>query len=218
MLAFEFLRSVDSAREGFPHIAYFTAENGRTQGREKRTQMKENPLRGLINRILQLLATTFPGGQNFRVSLHRARGVKIGKKVWISYNVILETSYPSLITIDDDAFIGIGVIVIAHFKETRSGVRIGKNVFVGPGAIILPDVEIGDGAVVSAGSVVTNSVPAMTVVQGNPAVAIAKCGVPLWPDTPLKEFSRRLRPLASRKSSEKRIAVEQGGPESPKGR
>lgn len=179
--------------------------------------MKENPLRGFINRILQLLATNFPGGQNLRVSLHRARGVKIGKNVWISYNVILETSYPSLITIDDDAFIGIGVIVIAHFKETRRGVRIGKNVFVGPGAIILPDVEIGDGAVVSAGSVVTNSVPAMTVVQGNPAAAIAKCGVPLWPDTSLKEFSRRLKPLASRGSSQKRIAVEQGGPESLKG-
>lgn len=204
-------------RDGFLHIEYFAAEIRHMRAREKRAQMKENPFRGLLNRILQLLATSFPGGQNLRVSLHRARGVKIGKDVWISYNVILETSYPSLVTIDDDAFIGIGVIVIAHFKEARSGVRIGKRVFVGPGAIILPDVEIGDGAVVTAGSVVTNSVPAMTVVQGNPAVPIATCGVPLWPDTPLKEFSRRLRPLATRGSNQKGIAVEQGGPESLKG-
>jgi carbonic anhydrase/acetyltransferase-like protein (isoleucine patch superfamily) len=180
--------------------------------------MKENPLRGLINRILQMLATSFPGGQNLRVLLHRARGVKIGKNVWISFNVVLETSYPFLITIDDDAFIGIGVVVIAHFKEARSGVRIGKRAFVGPGAILLPDVEIGDGAVVTAGSVVTNSVPAMTVVQGNPAVPIAKCKVPLWPDTSLKEFSRGLRPVTSRASSRKTNAGEQGASETPKGK
>jgi serine acetyltransferase len=180
--------------------------------------MKENLLRGLINRILQLLAANFPGGQNLRVKLHRARGVKIGKNVWISYNVILETSYPSLISIDDDAFIGLGVIVIAHFKETRSGVRIGKRAFVGPGAIILPDAEIGDGAVVTAGSVVTNSVPAMTVVQGNPAVPIAKCGVPLWPDTSLKEFSRKLKPFSSRLPKQRESAGEQPGTEALKGR
>jgi acetyltransferase-like isoleucine patch superfamily enzyme len=109
--------------------------------------------------------------------------------------VVLETSCPELITIQDDAFIGIGVIVIAHFKEQHRGVRIGKQVFIGPGVIILPDVDIGEGAVVTAGSVVTSSVPAKTVVQGNPAVPIAKCEVPLWPDTTLKEFSRGLRPV-----------------------
>jgi acetyltransferase-like isoleucine patch superfamily enzyme len=160
--------------------------------------MTESPLRGLINRILQIFATTMPGGQNLRVALHRARGVTIGKNVWISYNVTLETAYPHLISIDDDTFIGIGVIIIAHFKETRRGVRIGKRAFIGPGAIILPDVEIGDGAVVTAGSVVTNSVPAMTVVQGNPAQAIAKCGVTLWPDTTLREFSRQLKPISAK--------------------
>src|SRR5271163_4195391 len=158
--------------------------------------MKENPLRGFINRILQMLTMSFPGGQSLRVALHRARGVSIGRNVWISYNVVLETAYPQLITIDDSAFIGIGVIVVAHFKEARRGVRIGKQAFVGPGVIILPDVEIGEGAVVTAGSVVTSSVPAMTLVQGNPAVPVAKCGVPLWPDTPLKEFSKRLKPIS----------------------
>ncbi len=143
-----------------------------------------------------MFAMILPGGQNLRVSLHRARGVSIGRDVWISSNVVLETEFPNLITIGDKAFIGIGVIVIAHFRESRSGVRIGKQAFIGPGAIILPNVEIGDGAVVTAGSVVTSSVPAMTVVQGNPAVPIAKCGVPLSPDTALIEFSMRLKPAA----------------------
>jgi hypothetical protein len=40
----------------------------------------------------------------------------------------------------------------------------------------------------------------MTMVQGNPAVPIATCGVPLWPDTPLKEFSSRLKPILPKKS------------------
>ena len=162
--------------------------------------MAENPLRGLINRILQIFTMILPGGENLRVSLHRARGVGIGENVWIGSNVVLETAYPRLITIDDNAFIGIGVIVIAHFKESRRGVRIGKQAFIGPGVIILPDVTIGDGAVVTAGSVVTSSVPPMTVVQGNPAVPVAKCGVPLWPDTPLREFSSRLKPLYQKRT------------------
>ena len=144
-----------------------------------------------------------PGGQNLRVSLHRARGVSIGRNVWISSNVVLETEYPKLITIDDGAFIGIGVIVIAHFRESRRGVRIGKQAFIGPGVIILPNVEIGEGAVVTAGSVVTSSIPAMTLVQGNPAIPVAKCGVPLLPDIPLTEFSIRLKLLASRVPSPK---------------
>jgi acetyltransferase-like isoleucine patch superfamily enzyme len=163
----------------------------------------ENPLRGLINRILQLLTMFAPGGEGLRAMLHRARGVKIGKNVWISYNVILETGFPHLITIEEGAFIGIGVIVIAHFQDylqaPTGGVRIGRRAFIGPGVIILPDVEIGEGAVVTAGSVVTRSVPPMTLVQGNPAVPIAKCGVPLWPNTPLKEFSSRLIPILPKK-------------------
>jgi serine acetyltransferase len=165
--------------------------------------MNNSLLRRSIIRILQMFAMILPGGQNLRVSMHRARGVRIGRDVWISSNVVLETEFPQLITIDDSVFIGIGVIVIAHFKESRRGVRIGKQAFIGPGVIILPNVEIGEGAVVTAGSVVTSSVPAMTVVQGNPAVPVAKCGVPLMPDTPLMEFSIRLKPLASRVPSPK---------------
>jgi acetyltransferase-like isoleucine patch superfamily enzyme len=166
--------------------------------------MRENPFRAFINRIFQLCSMFLPGGHNLRLLLNRARGVKIGKDVFISFNVVLETGFPQLVTIDDGAFIGIGAIVIAHFQdhlhEPEGGVRIGKRAFIGPGVIILPDVEIGDGAVVTAGSVVTKSVPPMTMVQGNPAVPIARCGVPLWPDTPLKEFSSRLIPISPKKS------------------
>jgi acetyltransferase-like isoleucine patch superfamily enzyme len=156
--------------------------------------MKERKFRGLGNRFFQLLARALPGARTLRVMLHHMRGVRIGKRVWIGYDVILETSRPYLVTIEDDVSISMRVTVIAHFKETQ-GVKIEQGAFIGPGAIILPNVIVGHGAVVTAGSVVTRSVPAMTVVQGNPAVPVAKCGVPLKFDMTLKEFSRRLKPL-----------------------
>jgi acetyltransferase-like isoleucine patch superfamily enzyme len=141
-----------------------------------------------------------PGAQTLRVKLHRARGVHIGKDVWIGYDVILDTSRPYLITIGDRASLSMRVTVIAHFRETQ-GVTIEEDAFIGPGVLILPNVVIGRGAVVTAGSVVTKSVPPMIMVQGNPAVAIAKCGVPLTPEVSLKAFSRRLTLLPSDKST-----------------
>jgi acetyltransferase-like isoleucine patch superfamily enzyme len=117
--------------------------------------------------------------------------------VWIGYDVILETSRPYLITIEDGVSLSMRVTVVAHFRESQ-GVKIERDAFVGPGVIILPNVVVGRGAVVTAGSVVTQSVPPMTVVQGNPAVPVARCGIVLGKNVSLKEFSRRLRLLPAR--------------------
>jgi len=158
--------------------------------------VKENFLRGVRNRLCQHLARILPGAETLRVFLHRQRGVHIGKNVWIGYDVILDTSRPYLITIKDRASLSMRVTVIAHFRETL-GVTIEEDAFIGPGAIILPNVVVGHGAVVTAGSVVTKSVPPMTLVQGNPAAPVARCGVPLNSEISVKEFSRRLKPLVS---------------------
>ena len=152
---------------------------------------------GIRNRVYQLLARVSPGATTYRVRLHRARGVKIGANVWIGYDVVLETSRPHLITIEDGVSIGMRATVIAHFRETQ-GVRIARDAFIGPGVVILPNVVVGEGAVVTAGSVVSKSIPPMTVAQGNPAVPIAKCGIRLTPTVALKEFSRQLKPLGRR--------------------
>jgi maltose O-acetyltransferase len=48
-------------------------------------------------------------------------------------------------------------------------VRIGRDAWIGGGAIILPGVTIGDGAVIGAGSVVTRDVSEGQTVAGNPA-------------------------------------------------
>lgn len=51
----------------------------------------------------------------------------------------------------------------------HKSVEIGRNVWIGMGAVILPGVSIGDHSIVGAGAVVTKNVPSKTVVVGNPA-------------------------------------------------
>jgi acetyltransferase-like isoleucine patch superfamily enzyme len=157
-------------------------------------QWKENAFRGALNRFLQTVARTAPGAETFRVRLHRWRGVNIGQNVWIGYDAIIETSKPYLVTLEDRAVIGIRTIIIAHMRENH-GVVIRHDAMIGPGAMILPNVVIGAGAVVTAGSVVTTSVAPMTVVQGNPAKPIARCGIVFGRKISVREFTRNLRPL-----------------------
>lgn len=165
-------------------------------------------LAGAKNRVLQLAALYSPGGDTIRPMLHRGRGVKIGRRTWIGFDTLIEPSYPARVEIGERVAIGIRVLILAHFahhgrnRESASGelddrvsVRIEDDAFLGPGVIIMPNVTIGHGAVVASGSVVTRSVAPLTMVQGNPAQPIARCGVPLGLDTPVKEFYRQLTPI-----------------------
>jgi acetyltransferase-like isoleucine patch superfamily enzyme len=155
---------------------------------------KENPVSGAWNRLLALLARFGPGAENWRIRFHRWRGVKIGKDCWIGSDVIVETSRPYLVTLGDRVAISMGVMIIAHMRESKE-VIIGNDVVIGPGAIILPNVTIGDGSVITAGTVVSSAVPPMTVMQGNPAKPIAKVGIVLGRNVELKEFSKHLKPI-----------------------
>jgi acetyltransferase-like isoleucine patch superfamily enzyme len=161
--------------------------------------------RGARNRLFQVIALYAPGASTFRVWLHRHRGVEIGDDAFIGTAALIETEVPERVSIGNGVTIGIRTVIIAHFRAgtkvdatdstARHSVRIGDDVFIGPGVIILPNVRIGDGAVVNAGSVVTRSVAPLTMVQGNPAKPIARCGIPLGRRGPLREFYRQLVPI-----------------------
>jgi heptaprenylglycerol acetyltransferase len=156
--------------------------------------MRERLFPGIKNRILQTLARFAPGAKTTRVLLNRWRGVNIGESVWIGYDTVIETSCPHLVTIRDRAQIGLRVTIIAHNREQR-GVVIEEDAAIGAGVIVLPNVTVGRGAIVTAGSVVTKSVPPKTMVRGNPAQPIAIVEVPLTLDVPMKEFAKGLRPI-----------------------
>ena len=154
---------------------------------------------GIKNRVLQVIALYSPGARTFRVWLHRLRGVRIGKRTFIGTDVILETRDPHRISIGNNCSIGIRSVVIAHFRdkplEGEFSVVIEDDVFIGPNCVILPNVTIGRGSVVDAGSVVTRPVPPQTMVRGNPAEAIKRCRVPMTRNIPLREFYANLVPL-----------------------
>jgi maltose O-acetyltransferase len=156
---------------------------------------KENLVSGIKNRVLLFLARNLPGAQGLRVTLNRWRGVRIGEGVWIGYDAIIETGFPHLVSIGDRVAIGIGSMIIAHHRELR-GVTIEDDASIGPGAIVMANVTVGRGAVVTAGSVVTHSVPPMTVVRGNPAKPVAKIGVPLTPNTTVREWAKNLKRIS----------------------
>ena len=155
---------------------------------------RERFFSGLKNRVLQALALRAPGATTLRVWLNRWRGVNIGRNVWIGFDALIETSRPDLVTIRDGAAIQIRATIIAHFRE-QLGVVIEEDAVVGAGAIVLPNVTIGQGSIVTAGSVVTKSVPPKTMVQGNPARPIARVEIPFRMDVSLKQFSKGLRPI-----------------------
>jgi acetyltransferase-like isoleucine patch superfamily enzyme len=124
------------------------------------------------------------------------------RSVFIGTAVIIETAYPQLVSIGNNVSLGVRSVIIGHFRETvdkakssdEPSVRIEDNVYIGPGAIILPNVTIGRGAVVTAGSVVKASIPAQIMVEGNPAKPVAYCGVTLNGNS-YEEFIRHLKPI-----------------------
>src|SRR6266700_3333510 len=98
-------------------------------------------LRGVKIRLLQVAALFLPGGSNLRLRLHRWRGVDIGRGVFISTDVIIETMHPELVSIGNDVFLGARSMIIAHFNDVTPtllargtvSVRLEDQAWVGPG-------------------------------------------------------------------------------------
>ena len=119
----------------------------------------------IVKRLLTKIAMIAPGGYSFRPALHRMRGVNIHKNVWISQFVYIDEVHPEKITIMDNVSIGLRSTIFAHFYSGNFGpgkktapVVIEKNVYIGPHCVVFHGVTIGEGAVIAAGSIVTNNV------------------------------------------------------------
>ena len=100
--------------------------------------------------------------------------MKIGKGVFVNHSLTCMAA--GGITIDDGVMIGPNVRIVTdnHDFDNRMVLRckpvhIGRNAWIGVGAIILSGVTIGENAVVAAGAVVTKDVAPNTIVGGNPA-------------------------------------------------
>lgn len=107
--------------------------------------------------------------------------ITIGKNVF--FNTGCSFQDRGGISIGDGSMIGMNVTIatLNHGLDLKtrnttfpSPVVIGRNVWIGSNATILPGVTIGDNSVVAAGAVVTKDVPENTVVAGVPAKFLKK--------------------------------------------
>jgi acetyltransferase-like isoleucine patch superfamily enzyme len=106
----------------------------------------------------------------------RFLGMKVGENTAVALMVMMDIMFPEKISIGKNSIIGYNTTILAHeylIEEYRLGeVQIGSNVMIGANTTILPGVIIGDGAIVSAGSLITKDVPEGAFVGGNPAQVI----------------------------------------------
>jgi len=120
-------------------------------------------------------STVHMGGKFFKPS-----GVSIGNDTMVGDRAFLDGR--DTLTIGDHVDIASEVMIYnsqhdmndGEFKAINRPVIIKDYVFVGPRAIILPGVTIGEGAIVAAGAVVTKDVDANTMVGGVPATVIGE--------------------------------------------
>lgn len=98
--------------------------------------------------------------------------MKVGDGTSFALMVMPDVMFPEKITVGKNTVIGYNTTILAHeylIKEYRLGdVYIGDQVMIGANTTILPGVVIGDGAIVSAGTLVHKDVPAGSFVGGNP--------------------------------------------------
>lgn len=124
----------------------------------------------------------------FIVRAHSSQGVRfLGKPKYIQSNAMLDPL--GGLTIEENIVISTNVIILTHDYSCTVGllansemierdiaifkpVTIGRNTFIGAGAIILPGSHIGNFCIIGAGSVVKGSIEDFSILIGNPAKRI----------------------------------------------
>lgn len=102
--------------------------------------------------------------------------IDIDRSCQLSRSARLDLTHPTGIHVGPRTYLAFDVRILSHdrVRGLYLDTRIGADCFIGGRALILPGVEIGDGCVVGAGSVVTRSAPAGSVLAGNPARIIRR--------------------------------------------
>ncbi len=136
-----------------------------------------NPLRVALNYVVIVFCRLCPSLRLKRMLLRRL-GMTVGSGVAWGLESTPDVFWPELITVEDDAIIGYDATILCHEflqDEYRTGpVVVGERAMIGAGAIVLPGVEIGEGARVAANSLVAEDVPPETTVAGVPAETVSE--------------------------------------------
>ena len=111
-------------------------------------------------------------GKYHEWSGHKILHMKVGKHTSFALMVMPDVMFPEKISVGINTVIGYNTTILAHeylIHEYRLGeVVIGDEVLIGANSTILPGLSIGNGAIVSAGTLVHKDVPEGAFVGGNP--------------------------------------------------
>lgn len=140
------------------------------------------PCHGFRNLCLKLSGSKI--GRDTRLQMgcrvRKPRNFSIGDNCLVLRGTFLDAL--GGLSIGDDVTISFNAMLISgghdvqhpYFEADHRPITIQDHVWIGAGAIVLKGVTIGEGAVVSAGAVVTHDVPSYTIVGGVPAKEIGK--------------------------------------------
>ena len=109
--------------------------------------------------------------------------ISVGRRFFANFNFTVLDEAP--VTIGDDCFIGpnVSIYTACHStdpvernsrREWALPVTIGNNVWIGGSVTILPGIKIGDNVTIGAGSVVVNDIPDGCIAVGNPCRVVRK--------------------------------------------
>ena len=137
-------------------------------------------IRSVIRKIRKYLGI-LPSMQD-RIRELRLLGMVIGEDCHLASDVEVEEPWASHITFGNEVTVARGGRFISHDASmwrsvgaTRVGViEVGSRSFIGAFSIVMPNVRIGEGTIIAAGSVVTRDIPAGVVAVGNPARVIKR--------------------------------------------
>ena len=138
--------------------------------------------------MLRDMFAAFGEGSYIEPPLHAnwgGRFVSFGKNVYANFGLTLVDD--THICVGDNCMFGPNVVVataghpiLPALREQglqyNAPVRIGKNCWIGAGALVMPGVTIGDNSVIGAGSVVTRDIPSNVVAAGNPCRVLRPVG------------------------------------------
>lgn len=155
-----------------------------------------NPLRVYFNFAVITLCRIMPS-LRLKNALYRMVGVKVGKNARIGLLAMLDPFFPHLITVGDNSIIGYNVTILAHefmVDYWATGpVVVGPHAMVGANSTVLAGVHIGDGAVISALSLVNRDVEPHTMAGGIPVRPLRGEGAASKEDTWDNSMPRRLQ-------------------------